>query len=296
MRKTAILLILISSLLIPALLSASVNYLSDQEYKKLSKAEREQYWNDLNNEIANLQKRKTEANNQSQTLDQQISDLEKQIRMINNEIAVMNQKLQISDAAVNDFRARVQKLKNELTDWEKLSDSQLWEKQKEFTELNERISLDEGHSLAKLPEFKKDFTDIRRRYNAINESMNKIQTKEKPAYYEDNYQVKKGDYLSKISGYSFIYGDPNKWGIIYRANRDQIADPNVVSEGMDLKIPRGLPGSWKVYKGESLWKISSYPEVYGKGSKWTHIYRANKDQIKDPNLIYPEQIFSIPRD
>ena len=65
---------------------------------------------------------------------------------------------------------------------------------------------------------------------------------------------------------------------------------------MNLAIPRGLPTSWKVYRGESLWRIASYPEVYEQGSKWPLIYRANKDQIKDPNLIYPNQIFSIPRD
>jgi hypothetical protein len=33
--------------------------------------------------------------------------------------------------------------------------------------------------------------------------------------------------------------------------------------------------------------------------EWKHVagvYRANKDQIKDPDLIYPNQIFEIPRD
>ena len=63
-----------------------------------------------------------------------------------------------------------------------------------------------------------------------------------------------------------------------------------------LKIPRGLPNNWKVFKGECLWKIASYPEVYGDAVKWPQIYRANQDQIKDPDLIYPNQIFEIPRD
>ena len=118
----------------------------------------------------------------------------------------------------------------------------------------------------------------------------------RPKYYEDEYQVRQGDYLSKIAGYDFIYNDPKKWGIIYRANRDVVKDPNVLQINQILKIPRGLPNSWKVYKGECLWKIASYPEVYGNGAKWNLIYRANKDQIKDPDLIYPNQIFTIPRD
>ncbi|MCK4957101.1 MAG: LysM peptidoglycan-binding domain-containing protein, partial [Candidatus Cloacimonetes bacterium] len=110
------------------------------------------------------------------------------------------------------------------------------------------------------------------------------------------YTIVKGDWLSKIAGYSFIYNDISKWPIIYRANRDQIKDPNLIHPNQVIKIPRGLPYSWKVYKGECLWKIASYPEVYGDAVKWPLIYRANKDQIKDPDLIYPNQIFEIPRD
>ena len=34
---------------------------------------------------------------------------------------------------------------------------------------------------------------------------------------------------------------------------------------------------------------------YGKGSSWTKIYNANKDKIKNPNLIYPGQKFTIPK-
>ncbi|MCF7911712.1 MAG: LysM peptidoglycan-binding domain-containing protein [Candidatus Cloacimonetes bacterium] len=99
-----------------------------------------------------------------------------------------------------------------------------------------------------------------------------------------------------MSGYHFIYNDPAKWGIIYRANRDQIKDPNIINPDLVLKIPRGKPNTWKVYKGEFLWRIASYPEVYGNGAKWPLIYRANKDKIKDPDLIYPNQVFEIPRD
>ncbi len=296
MRKFSIIIMIMSLLLIPILLSARVTYLTDGEYKKLSSSEREQYCNDLNAEMIALQGRKTSAIENQGNLDKEIAVLQSRIESVNQEITALTEKLGISEKNIADFRTRITNIKNDLTNWEKMSDSQFWEKQKEFIELNETINNEGKNRLAQLPEFKRDFSDIHRRYNAIKESMNKISSSDKPAYYEDNYQVKKGDYLSKISAYSFIYGDSNKWGIIYRANRDQIKDPNVISDGMDLKIPRGLPGSWKVYSGESLWKISAYPEVYGKGSKWTHIYRANKDQIKDPNLIYPEQIFSIPRD
>lgn len=46
---------------------------------------------------------------------------------------------------------------------------------------------------------------------------------------------------------------------------------------------------------ESLWSISARKEVYGDPLLWPLIYRANRDQVKDPRRIYPGQILSIPR-
>lgn len=50
-----------------------------------------------------------------------------------------------------------------------------------------------------------------------------------------------------------------------------------------------------VEKGECLWTISESGDVYSDPFQWPVIYRANRDQIKDPDLIYPNQEFEIPR-
>lgn len=47
-----------------------------------------------------------------------------------------------------------------------------------------------------------------------------------------------------------------------------------------------------VVRGDTLWGISK--KYYGKGSQYTKIYNANRDKIKNPNLIYPGQVFMIP--
>ena len=44
--------------------------------------------------------------------------------------------------------------------------------------------------------------------------------------------------------------------------------------------------------GDSLSKIAKH--VYGDASQWHRIYDANKDKIKNPDLIYPGQEFTIP--
>ncbi|AWN35628.1 LysM peptidoglycan-binding domain-containing protein [Methylobacterium radiodurans] len=50
----------------------------------------------------------------------------------------------------------------------------------------------------------------------------------------------------------------------------------------------------KITRGNSLWQISR--RVYGQGNRYTVIYDANQEQIRDPNRIYPGQIFVLPED
>ncbi|MEH6475204.1 MAG: Ig-like domain-containing protein [Sneathiella sp.] len=47
-----------------------------------------------------------------------------------------------------------------------------------------------------------------------------------------------------------------------------------------------------VQPGNSLWRIAR--RMYGEGTEYTLIYQANENQIKDPDLIYPGQIFTLP--
>src|SRR5450631_3293142 len=47
-----------------------------------------------------------------------------------------------------------------------------------------------------------------------------------------------------------------------------------------------------VSRGDSLWRISRLN--YGAGTRYAVIYKANREQIRHPNLIYPGQIFVVP--
>ncbi|RKF17259.1 LysM peptidoglycan-binding domain-containing protein [Roseovarius spongiae] len=47
-----------------------------------------------------------------------------------------------------------------------------------------------------------------------------------------------------------------------------------------------------VQPGNTLWAISR--ENYGEGILYVRVYEANKDRIRDPDLIYPGQIFNVP--
>lgn len=295
MKKFLQTLLVLTVFVLPLFLSAEFTYLSDEEYEALNSTERDKYLNDLDNEMISLQERKVNAINDSERLIDEIDAL--RLRQIENDrqIQALYRSLGITEQDLADMRSRIQYYKDQLANrWEKMSDDELWRNARAFKELNEDYDETKQNRLARLPEFRRDFNDLDRRFAAINDALNRA--RKTSGYYEDSYIVRRGDSLSKISGYDFIYNDTSKWGIIYRANRDQIKDPNLIYPNQNLRIPRGLPPTWKVYRGESLWRISSYPEVYGTGTKWPTIYRANRDQIKDPNLIYPNQVFTIPRD
>ena len=48
-----------------------------------------------------------------------------------------------------------------------------------------------------------------------------------------------------------------------------------------------------VQPGNSLWRIAR--RSYGEGLQYSVIYQANREQIRDPDLIYPGQVFELPK-
>ena len=59
--------------------------------------------------------------------------------------------------------------------------------------------------------------------------------------------------------------------------------------------PQGIVG-YVVQKGDHLWGISAKPAVYGDPYQWPLLYKRNRDEIYDPDLIYPGQVLHIERD
>ena len=87
---------------------------------------------------------------------------------------------------------------------------------------------------------------------------------------------------------------------LYKMRVDQISKSGTVVARVELpfsrakplgKLPRGAVVF--VQPGNSLWRIAR--NTYGQGLSYAVIYEANRDQIRNPHLIYPGQIFYLPK-
>jgi nucleoid-associated protein YgaU len=73
---------------------------------------------------------------------------------------------------------------------------------------------------------------------------------------------------------------------------NEMRDVQIPTVTFEAAAPKSTPVI--IRRGDSLWRISQ--RVYGQGVRYTTIYLANRDQIRDPNKIYPGQVFGVPDD
>jgi len=57
-------------------------------------------------------------------------------------------------------------------------------------------------------------------------------------------------------------------------------------------VGEAVTRTYTVVGGDSLSKIAK--KIYGDGRRWKEIFEANKDTIKNPDLIHPGQVLKIP--
>ncbi len=129
------------------------------------------------------------------------------------------------------------------------------------------------------------------------------------AYVSDLNQLKSD--VSSFAGMSAedIYSKMNEIdGFQKRLDEAKTNDLNFLSANENLinqiqsminqateKGKAAVPPSYTVNRGDYLWKIAANADVYGDAYAWMRIYTSNRDQIKNPDLIFPNQVLMIPR-
>ena len=101
---------------------------------------------------------------------------------------------------------------------------------------------------------------------------------------------KAGEEGDKYLSLSFVqYKAPSKKYVAVVTPAATVAQPQT-PQPENPAVEQGK--TYTVQKGDTLWKIAK--QFYGNGSQYPKIVSANSDKIKNPNLIYPGQTFSIP--
>ena len=101
---------------------------------------------------------------------------------------------------------------------------------------------------------------------------------------------KAGEEGDKYLSLSFVqYKTPSKKYVAVVTPAATVAQPQT-PQPANPAVEQGK--TYTVQKGDTLWKIAK--QFYGNGSRYPKIVSANSDKIKNPNLIYPGQTFSIP--
>ncbi|MBT8170255.1 LysM peptidoglycan-binding domain-containing protein [Ruegeria litorea] len=77
----------------------------------------------------------------------------------------------------------------------------------------------------------------------------------------------------------------------FKREDPEVLKPVVVASGPD-QVQAPAIRAVTVQKGDTLWAISR--QRYGDGVLYVKVFEANRSSIRDPHLIYPGQIFTIP--
>lgn len=114
--------------------------------------------------------------------------------------------------------------------------------------------------------------------------------------FNGNYYLKKVRHTIGSDGYT-VEADVCKMDntSIKEFSSSQSTRPQVDAVPQSKPVAPSQPSysMYKIVKGDTLWAIAK--KYYGNGALYNKIYQANKDTVKNPNLIYPGNWLKIPK-
>lgn len=198
---------------------SSGDYYTEEEFKNLSKDQRNAYCQELADEMARLESEGEKARSSKRSADSEISGLEGERDALLGRVGDLEEK-------VARLRADLEELENLPTSYTVIRGDCLWNISGKDQIYNDPI---------KWPRIYRANTD------EIGEDPDLIypdQVFTIPREWPDHYTVREDETLSMIASYWEVFGDPGRWSDIYEANRDQLEDPDMIYQGQRLKIPR----------------------------------------------------------
>lgn len=241
----------------------------------------------LGQEIVN---REAAASTEIEALNAQLEALKMQIAQLDRANAELNAQIFAavghSESEIMAFGRELDAIIAQLEGLMALAPEVLIMQRGEVTAIDSRVAELKQNDMAALPE-------MLDKLSAIDQLLAELKARiAQPVVI--NYKVMRGDNLWNISKKEQIYADPYMWPRIYRKNKDQIKDPDLIYPKQVLAVPFGVAeNQYLVTRGDFLFRIAA--ELYNNAGKWHKIYEANKQQIIAPDLIFPAQVLDIPQ-
>ncbi|MDP8263333.1 MAG: LysM peptidoglycan-binding domain-containing protein [Candidatus Ancaeobacter aquaticus] len=126
---------------------------------------------------------------------------------------------------------------------------------------------------------------------------------------DKTHTAQEGETLRIIAGYDEIYNDSTKWRTLRDANKNVLDNSLDIEPGTVLRIPKidtvalnknvsdpSIQSYHTISKGETLWIIAGYDEIYNDDTKWPLLYSANKDTLEGKKTNLHEGIvITVPK-
>jgi hypothetical protein len=194
----------------------------------------------------------------------------------------------------DELRAKLDALNKDVDALKK----QLADKDAQIKQTQDEIYALVGTTPEGVNEYRQKVADFERRLNELSRLSNE-QLYERRAEVEklyNDYQALKSDKRVALSEfYDKVMGFESQVNNLYNTAKALVKTKEgqvLVAEAI-VKETTYTVGTWKKDR-DCLWNIAKKPTIYDNPFLWPKIWIANRDKIKDPDLIYPGWVLKIP--
>lgn len=197
---------------------ADGDYYTAEEFKSLSKDQRDAYCADLDDQLAKL-------NSAAERSTREASDMGAELAKAEKDVKALQSKYDSAKASTNGLKEQVEYFEN----------------------LPKVHVVEKGEFLQKISSYETIYADRLKWPRIYRANKDKIEDPNLiypgweltiPRDWPHSWTVKQDEYLSRIAGYWEVYGAPSEWTKIYEANRDKVSDPDMIWPDWELVIPR----------------------------------------------------------
>jgi septal ring factor EnvC (AmiA/AmiB activator) len=207
-------------------------------------------------QITELTAKRDELKSKLDALNRDIEELKRLGTAIDGEIQELEAQVmalvELDAAGVRAFEAQLDRIDQWLNEMARLSNPDLWARQKELDDIQKLIDEARTKKASYLPRYNDRLDRQQSQLNGLRETLRKY---EESITYTVGTWSKDRDCLWNIAKKPTVYGNAFLWPKLWVGNRDKIKNPDIIQPGQQLRIPpKGELTSDERAAERSYWK------------------------------------------